>query len=202
MAIAGKENRALAKEPTRLRKGALFKTLGPGLITGAADDDPSGIATYSQAGAQYGVNMLWTMLLTYPLMTAVQLVSAQIGRVTGKGLAANLGRILPKLLVFPLILMLFVANTINIGANLAAMGAATKLVVGGPSQIYTVAFAVLSLTLQLFIAYERYSNYLKWLTLVLFTYIAVVFTVQLNWAEVFQGMVKPHFALDGDSATM
>ena len=139
---------------TRVRKAALFKQLGPGLITGAADDDPSGIATYSQAGAQFGFNMLWTMALTYPLMTAVQLVSAQIGRVTGCGLAKNIGDIFPKPFVLGLVGLLFIANTINIGANLAAMGAATQLAVGGPSHLYTVSFALVSLALQMFIPYE------------------------------------------------
>ena len=150
-----------------MRKAALFEQLGPGLITGAADDDPSGIATYSQAGAQFGFNMLWTMVLTYPLMAAVQLVSAQIGRVTGCGLASNLGAVLPKPFVLALVALLFVANTINIGADLAAMGDATRLAVGGSAQLYTIGFAVFSLTLQLFIPYSRYANYLKWLTLVL-----------------------------------
>ena len=183
----------------RLRKAALFEQLGPGLITGAADDDPSGIATYSQAGAQFGFNLLWTMVLTYPLMTAVQLVSAQIGRVTGSGLAKNLGAVLPKPLVLALVGLLFVANTINIGADLAAMGAATRLAVGGPSHLYTICFALLSLTLQLFIPYSRYANYLKWLTLVLLAYVAVVFTVQINWWDVAKGLVWPTFPLTRDS---
>ena len=121
----GSPSKARARKiPTRLRKAAIFEQLGPGLITGAADDDPSGIATYSQAGAQFGFNMLWTMALTYPLMTAVQLVSAQIGRVTGFGLAKNIGDLLPKPIVLSLVGLLFIANTINIGANLAAMGTA------------------------------------------------------------------------------
>jgi Mn2+/Fe2+ NRAMP family transporter len=186
----------------RLRKAALFEQLGPGLITGAADDDPSGIATYSQAGAQFGFNMLWTMALTYPLMTAVQLVSAQIGRVTGCGLAKNLGAVLPKPVVVALVGLLFVANTINIGADLAAMGAAMRLAVGGPSHLYTIGFALLSLTLQLFIPYSRYANYLKWLTLVLLAYIAVVFTVQINWWDVAKGLVWPTFPLTTNSFTV
>src|SRR6187399_1670029 len=140
---------------TRLRKAALFQQLGPGLITGAADDDPSGIVTYSQAGAQFGFNMLWTMILTYPLMTAVQLVSAQIGRVTGCGLAKNIGDVFPKSVVLTLVSLLFLANTINIGANLAAMGAATELAIGGSSHLYTVLFAVISLLLQMFVSYEQ-----------------------------------------------
>ena len=186
----------------RLRKAALIEQLGPGLITGAADDDPSGIATYSQAGAQFGFNMLWTMVLTYPLMTAVQLVSAQIGRVTGCGLARNLGAVLPKPFVLALVVLLFVANTMNIGADLAAMGDATRLAVGGPAQLFTIGFALLSLTLQLFIPYSRYANYLKWLTLVLLTYIAVIFTVQINWLDVAEGLFWPTFPLNTDSFTV
>lgn len=183
-------------------KPGLFAKLGPGLVTGAADDDPSGIATYSQAGAQFGFNMLWTMVLTYPLMAAVQLVSAQIGRVTGRGLAANIADIAPKPLVLCLVALLFVANTINIGANLAAMGAAAELNVGGGGHFFTLGFALLSLTLQLFVSYERYAKYLKWLTFVLLSYVAVVFIVKLDWGAVATSLVMPRFALDSDSFTM
>jgi NRAMP (natural resistance-associated macrophage protein)-like metal ion transporter len=186
----------------RLRKAALFRQLGPGLITGAADDDPSGVATYSQAGAQFGFNMLWTMALTYPLMTAVQLVSAQIGRVTGCGLAKNMGDIIAKPLVLAIVALLFIANTINIGANLAAMGAATQLVAGGSSHIYTVLFAIVSLTLQLFVSYERYANYLKWLTLVLLAYVAVAFVVNVDWSSAARSLVIPSFPLTSDSFTV
>lgn len=186
----------------RVRKAAVFDQLGPGLITGAADDDPSGIATYSQAGAQFGFNMLWTMALTYPLMTAVQLVSAQIGRVTGCGLAANIGAIFPKTAVLPLIGLLFLANTINIGANLAAMGAVTELTIGGSSHLYTLLFAILSLTLQLFMTYETYAKYLKWLTLVLLSYVAVTMMVQVDWIRAAKALVAPRFALDSESFTM
>jgi NRAMP (natural resistance-associated macrophage protein)-like metal ion transporter len=186
----------------RLRTAALFKQLGPGLITGAADDDPSGIATYSQAGAQFGFNMLWTMALTYPLMVAVQLVSARIGRVTGCGLAKNLGDVLPKPLVLALVASLFIANTINIGANLSAMGAATQLVIGGYAQAYAVVFAALSLTLQMFISYERYARYLKWLTLVLLAYVAVLFVVKVDWAQAAKALVMPQFPLTRDSFTV
>jgi NRAMP (natural resistance-associated macrophage protein)-like metal ion transporter len=180
----------------------VFEQLGPGLITGAADDDPSGIATYSQAGAQFGFNMLWTMALTYPLMTAVQLVSAQIGRVTGCGLAANIGAVFPKPAVLGLVGLLFLANTINIGANLAAMGAVTQLTVGGGSHFYTVAFALLSLTLQLFMTYETYARYLKWLTLVLLSYVAVTIIVGVDWFAAFKGLVAPKFTLESESFTM
>ena len=134
-----------------LAKVSVIKRLGPGLITGAADDDPSGIATYSQAGAQFGVNMLWTVVLTYPLMAAVQSVCARIGRVTGKGLAANMARVFPRPVVGSLVTLLFIANTINIGADLAAMGAAGRLVAGFDAHILTVGFAIASLLLQVLI---------------------------------------------------
>jgi NRAMP (natural resistance-associated macrophage protein)-like metal ion transporter len=186
----------------RLRKAAVFEQLGPGLITGAADDDPSGIATYSQAGAQFGFNMVWTMVLTYPLMTAVQLVSAQIGRVTGCGLAKNIGDVFPRPLVLGLIGLLFVANTINIGANLAAMGAAAELVLGWGGHIFTVAFALISLTLQLLIPYERYARYLKWLTLVLLAYVAVVFVVKVDWQAAALSLVAPRVPLTSESLTV
>ena len=196
------KNKRPSKLGARIRRGATFERLGPGLITGAADDDPSGIATYSQAGAQFGFNMLWTMVLTYPLMTAVQLVSAQIGRVTGCGLAKNLGNVLPKPIVLGIIALLFVANTINIGANLAAMGSATELAVGGWSHFYTVGFALLSLSLQMFISYDRYASYLKWLTLVLLAYVAVVFTVHIDWGAVGRGFILPRLPLTTGTLTV
>lgn len=178
----------------------LVKQLGPGLVTGAADDDPSGIATYSQGGAKFGFALLWTMLLTYPLMTAVQLVSARIGRVTGKGLAANMRDLLPGWLVTSLVAMLFIANTINIGADLAAMGDAAELIVGKGGHWFTVGFALVSLTLQLFIPYRRYSNILKWLTLVLLAYVALVFMVKVDWMQAARGFIIP--SVTADSTTM
>jgi len=173
----------------RARGIALFDQLGPGLVTGAADDDPSGIATYSQAGAQFGFGLLWTMILTYPLMSAIQLVSARIGRVTGCGLATNLRAVLPGWSVLGLVLLLFVANTINVGADLAAMGAAGALVAGGGEHGFTIAFAVLSLSLQLFIPYKRYAKILKWLTLVLLAYVAVVFMAKVDWGQAATGLL-------------
>lgn len=175
----------------RLRHAATFKGLGPGIITGAADDDPSGIATYSQAGAQFGMNMLWTPVLTLPLMIAVQLVSAEIGRVTGKGLAANMGRVFPHWLVTILVALLFIANTINIGADLAAMGAASRLVLGWDQHALTIGFALVSLIIQVFVPYHRYVWFLKWLTLALFTYVGVVFTVHIDWGRVVLHTVWP-----------
>ena len=177
--------------PRRRRSLALFRELGPGLVTGAADDDPSGIATYSQAGAQFGYGLLWTMVLTYPLMSAIQLISAHIGRVTGCGLAKNMSEIMPKGLVLVLVALLFVANTINIGADLAAMGAAAQLVAGGGDHIFTIGFALLSLALQLFVPYRRYAQLLKWLTLVLFAYIALLFVVKVDWPTALKSMVWP-----------
>jgi NRAMP (natural resistance-associated macrophage protein)-like metal ion transporter len=197
--IAAKEQVPQLK---RWRRAALLEQLGPGLITGAADDDPSGIATYSQAGAQFGFNMLWTMILTYPLMTAVQLVSAQIGRVTGSGLAKNIGGILPKPVVLGIVMLLFGANTINIGANLAAMGAAASLATGGPSVVFTIVLAAISLVLQMFVSYATYARYLKWLTLVLLAYVAVLFVVRIDWLAALKGFVWPRFALNGDSFTV
>jgi len=187
---------------SRPTSGSVLKKLGPGLITGAADDDPSGIATYSQAGAQFGFNMLWTMLLSYPLMSAIQLVSARIGRVTGSGLAVNMGAIWPKWLVTGLVCLLFVANCINIGANLAAMGASVEHATGMPSLPTTIFFALLSLGLQMFIPYERYANILKWLTLVLFAHIAVLCVVKIDWMATLKGFVWPTFALNSDSFTV
>ncbi len=186
----------------RLRHAAVFQQLGPGLVTGAADDDPSGIATYSQAGAQFGYGMLWTMPLTYPLMTAVQMLCAQVGRVTGRGLAENMGQILPRWLVTLLVALLFVANTINIGADVAAMGEAAALAGGGHAHLFTLLFVAVSLTLQLFVPYHRYVRFLKWLTMALFAYVAVLFAVQVDWAQAAAGLVMPKLHLDGAAVTM
>jgi len=140
---------------------SFLRKLGPGLITGAADDDPSGIATYSQAGAQFGLNMLWTALITFPLMVGIQIVSARIGRVTGKGLAANIRRLFPRWVLLSVVLLLVVANTVNIAADIAAMGEALQLVMGGGQHGHAIIFGVLSLLLQVFIPYHRYVRVLK-----------------------------------------
>ena len=165
--------------------------LGPGLITGAADDDPSGIATYSQGGAQYGFGTLWTLLFTYPLMVGIQVISARIGCVTGHGLAANLAKTNPRGVTLSLVALLLVANTINIGADLAAMADAVKLVVGGPRHIYAVALGMVCLLLQVFIPYQRYVGVLKWLTLTLFAYVGTVFASHVPWGEVLRGTFVP-----------
>ena len=185
----------------RLRSVALANQLGPGLITGAADDDPSGIATYSQGGAQFGFGLLWTLVLTFPLMVAIQLVSAHIGRITGKGLAKNMAQVIPGWLVTTLVALLFVANTINVGADLAAMGDAAKLVAGFGEHEFTIAFAVISVILQMFVPYKRYARLLTVLTLSLFAYVAVVFMIHLDWGAVGLGMIGVHADLSPAAAT-
>ncbi len=186
---------------SRLHHASLLKQLGPGLITGAADDDPSGIATYSQGGAQFGFNLLWTMLLTFPLMVAIQMVSALIGRVTGKGLAKNMAEIMPRQVVGLLVALLFVANTINIGADLAAMGEAAKLVTGLNQHAFTIFFAFLSLGLQLFLPYRRYARFLTVLTFSLFAYVAIIFLLPLDWKAIGAGLIGLHADLTESAAT-
>lgn len=179
-----------------------LRTLGPGLITGAADDDPSGIATYSQAGAQFGPNLLWSMVLMYPLMAGIQIVSARIGIVTGKGLAENIRDMFPRWLCLSLVLLLLIANTINIAADIAAMGAALRLVVGGGAHGHAIFFAVTSLILQVLVPYKRYVRVLKWLTLSLLAYVAVVFMVQVPWQEVLVRTIFPHITFSAEYITL
>ena len=178
-----------------------LRKLGPGLITGAADDDPSGIATYSQAGAQFGLNLLWSMAFTYPLMVGIQIVSARIGRVTGKGLAGNIRLYYPRWLLYFIVGSLMVANTINIAADVSAMGDALTLLIGGPTHIYAAAFGVVSLVLQIFIPYSRYVRVLKWLTLALLAYVATVFVVHISWWDVAKSMVRPQFEWNAATIT-
>lgn len=168
--------------------------LGPGLITGAADDDPSGIATYSQAGAQFGFNLLWTMILTYPLMVGIQMISAAIGRVSGQGLATNIRLHYPRWFLYSTVGLLLIVNTINIAADVTAMGEALKLIIGGPRQLYVAGFGALSLLLQIFVPYHRYVHILKWLTLALFAYVGTAFVVHIPWPEVALRTVWPHIA--------
>jgi NRAMP (natural resistance-associated macrophage protein)-like metal ion transporter len=170
---------------------SLLKKLGPGLITGAADDDPSGIATYSQAGAQFGFSMLWTVLFTYPLMAGIQIISARIGRVSGHGLATNVRQHYPAWLLYGIVGLLLIANTINIAADVAAMGDAMKLLIGGHSHLYAAGFGIVSLLLQIFIPYSRYVRLLKWLTLALLAYVATVFVVKVPWTQVLLGTLLP-----------
>ena len=175
---------------------------GPGLITGAADDDPSGIATYSQAGAQLGLNALWTMPLTYPLMSAVQLMCAEIGRVTGHGLAANIRREFPRAVLYAAVVLLLLANTFNIAADVAAMGDVIVLMTGGNHHLVTAGVIGVSLGLQIAIPYHRYVKFLKWLTLSLLSYAAVLFVVHVPWGEVALRTLLPRISIDAPTATV
>ena len=170
--------------------------MGPGLITGASDDDPSGIATYSQVGAQFGYGIAWTLVFSYPLMAATQEISARIGRVTGRGIAGNLRQYYPPSLLRGIVTLLLVANVINIGADLGAMGAALKLIMGGPAFLYVVTFAALSIGLEVFVRYSRYVSVLKYLTLSLLAYVATVFVVGVPWLDVIRAIVLPPLTFD------
>jgi NRAMP (natural resistance-associated macrophage protein)-like metal ion transporter len=179
-----------------------FTALGPGLITGAADDDPSGIATYAQAGAQFGLQMLWTMVLTYPFMAVFQSICARVGRVTGRGLAANIKNVFPRWVVVLVVVLLLLANTLNIASDIAAMGQSSQLVLGGNAHLFTIALALFSLVLQVYVPYHRYVWFLKWITLALFSYVAVAFTVHVPWADVARHTVWPQFSINRDSVTL
>lgn len=186
-------------EPRPRRKSrSLFRFLGPGLVAGAADDDPSGIATYSQAGAQFGYGLLWTVVLTWPFMVAVQLISARIGRVTGHGIAANIKQSMPRPVLLGLVSLLLVANTINIAADIAAMGEALQLVVGGGQHGHALVFGLACVLLQIYVPYKTYSSILKWLTLVLFAYVATVFTVNVKWTEALAATFWPTISFNKD----
>jgi len=185
-------------ETTAPVEPSFLERLGPGLITGASDDDPSGIATYSQAGAAFGFSLLWTMVFSFPLMCAIQEISARIGRVTGRGIAGNLRRHYSAWLLYPVVVLLVLANTINLGVDIGAMGAALQLLIGGPALLYAIGFAALCLTLEVFIKYQRYSQYLKWLTIVLFSYVLTAFFVKIPWRQVAMGTFIPTFSRDGN----
>jgi len=179
---------------------SFLKSLGPGLVTGAADDDPSGIATYSQVGAQFGYGLAWTMLFSFPLMVAIQAVSARIGCVTGQGLARNVRRHYPRWLLLAVVLPLLVANVINLAADLGAMGAGLGLLIGGPERLYAALFGALCLLLEIFMSYRRYSDVLKWGTLALLAYVAVVFAADVSWPTALYDTFVPHVSFDADSA--
>ena len=176
--------------------------IGPGIITGVADDDPSGIATYSQAGAQFGLNMLWTMPLAYPLMSAIQSMCGRIGRVTGQGLAANIKTTFPPIVLKAVVLLLLIANTLNIAADVAAMGEVGELVTGVDRHLMTAFFVVMTLLLQIFVPYDRYVFFLKWLTVSLLAYAAVLFTVHVPWGQVAARTLLPHFTPNADAAAV
>jgi Mn2+/Fe2+ NRAMP family transporter len=186
---------------TRLKKHPLAR-IGPGLITGVADDDPSGIATYSQAGAQFGLNMLWTMPLAFPLMSAIQYMCASIGRVTGKGLAANIKDAFPPIVIKSVVILLLIANTLNIAADVSAMGEVAGLVTGFNRHLMTAFFVIATLLLQVFVPYHRYVRYLKWLTLSLLAYVAVLFVVHVPWGQVSLRTIWPHFTPNAAAAAV
>jgi NRAMP (natural resistance-associated macrophage protein)-like metal ion transporter len=189
---------AKSKQPVR----TLLALLGPGLVTGAADDDPSGIATYSQGGAQFGYAMCWTMFLTAPFMIAIQLVSARIGAVTGRGLAANLAKAVPPLLLHGIVGLLLLANALNLAADIAVMGEALRLMIGGNALLYVVAFGVFCLAAEILIPYHLYSRYLKALTLVLFAYVVAAFSIKIPWGEVLAATFLPHISWSRDFMLM
>ena len=176
--------------------------MGPGVITGASDDDPSGIATYSQAGAQAGFGLLWTMILSFPMMVAIQLISAEIGRVTGAGIAGNMKKYYPRWIMVILIFLLLIANIFNIGADIVAMGQAVTLVAGGNAVLYSLILTLFGIALQVFIPYTRYVFFLKWLCIVLFAYVAVVFSVNVPWAEALKNSLLPSISFNTSYLTL
>ncbi len=178
------------------RRRNWLKVLGPGLVTGAADDDPSGIGTYSQAGAQFGYGLAWTMFFGFPLLASIQAVCAQIGATTGRGIAQNLRRHYPRRVLQIVVILLLIANVINLGADLGAMAAALALLLPGPALLYTFLFGVVSVLLEVFVSYGRYSRVLKWATLSLFSYVAVVFVVDVPWDEAMRSTLVPQFTFD------
>lgn len=172
-----------------------LKKLGPGIVTGASDDDPSGIATYSQVGSQFGFAMLWTMLFSYPLMAGIQEISAWLGRVTGIGLAGNIRRHYSAWVLYPVVAMLLVANVINLGADIGAMGSALKLLVGGSALFYSILFGLLSVIAAIFVPYHLYAQVLKWSALVLLVYVATAFVVHVHWQSALAGAFIPTISL-------
>jgi NRAMP (natural resistance-associated macrophage protein)-like metal ion transporter len=173
-------------------KKSFLARLGPGLITGAADDDPSGIGTYSQVGAQFGYGLSWSLLFSLPFMTVIQDVAAQIGSVTGRGIAANLRRHYAKPLLWAAVSLLLFANVVNLGADLSAMGAVMQMLLGGEIVAYTLGFGLLCVLLEIFLNYRQYAAVLKFTTLSLFAYVAVVLSVHLPWGEALRGVLVPH----------
>ena len=178
-----------------------LKTLGPGLVTGAADDDPSGIGTHSQVGAEFGYGLSWTFVLSFPLMVAIQQIAAEIGRVTGAGIARNLRRHYPRPLLWSMVSLLLIANVINLGADLSAMGDVLAMVVGGNGAVYTILFGILCIVLEVGLSYPRYAAILKWTTLSLFTYVGVVMVANVPWGRALQSLVVPEIQLNAAYAT-
>ena len=190
----------MKEPPEQHGKRSPLEVLGPGLVTGAADDDPSGVGTYSQVGAQFGYSMAWTMIYGFPLLASIQAICARIGATTGKGIAQNLRLHYPAWLLRTVVLLLLVANVINLGADLGAMGAVLALVIPGPVLAYTAGFAVVSVLLEVFLSYSAYARILKWATLSLFAYVGVVLVVEVPVAEALRGALVPQFAFDREHA--
>ena len=191
-----------AVEQSMRRKLSWRSCVGPGLITGASDDDPSGIATYSQAGARFGFATCWTLVVTYPLMSAIQMISARIGRTTGRGIAGNIARVYPRWLLVCVVFLLVTANTINIGANLGAMADASALVLGGQVHFYLVGFAIFCALTEVFAKYKHYVQLLKWLTIALFAYVFTLLMVDVPWGEALRSMVVPEIRFEAEYLTM
>ena len=187
------------KEPTILRR--FLGVLGPGFVAGASDDDPSGIGTYSQAGAQLGFSIGWTMLFTFPLMAAIQEISARIGRTTGRGVLSKVCRHYPRWVLHPLVLLLCIANVINIGADLSAMGEALKVLIGGPAILYVCLFAAFCVCAIVFLDYRRCAQVLKWSALSLFAYVAALFATHIPWGEAITGILVPTITWNSDFLT-
>ena len=185
--------------PTGVR--AYLRALGPGLITGAADDDPSGIGTHSQVGAQFGYGLAWTFVLSFPLMVVIQEVAALIGRVTGAGIARNLRRHYPRFILWLMVSLLLIANVVNLGADLSAMGAALTLLVGGSPALFTLGFGIICIVLEVALSYPRYSAILKWTTLSLFTYVGVVLVAHVPWPHALRSLVVPELQFNAAYAT-
>jgi NRAMP (natural resistance-associated macrophage protein)-like metal ion transporter len=182
---------------------AYLRQLGPGFITGVSDDDPSGIATYSQAGARFGTSMLWAALLSFPLMAVIQEISARIGRVTGQGLAGNIRRHYPAGLLYTVVLLIAVSNTINIGADIGAMAAALELILGKDSwHVFPLAIGVTSVAALTFLSYATYVSVMKWVGISVFSYVGVVLFVQVPWADVLRDTFLPRIGLSGDYLMM
>jgi NRAMP (natural resistance-associated macrophage protein)-like metal ion transporter len=199
MAEDEKEGVEAELEPAQERRSPL-EVLGPGLVTGAADDDPSGIGTYSQVGAQFGYSLAWAMLFGFPLLASIQAICARIGATTGRGIAHNLRRHYNPWLLRFVVVLLLIANIINLGADLGAMAAALRLLLPGSIMLYTVGFALLSIVAEVFLPYSRYAGVLKWTTLSLFSYIAVLFVANTPWGEVARGVLVPSFSFDKEHA--
>ena len=190
---------ALSSEHRRPR--SLLSALGPGLITGAADDDPSGIGTHSQVGAEFGYGLAWTFVLSFPLMVVIQEIAAEIGRVTGAGIARNLRRHYPRVILYVMVSLLLVANIVNLGADLSAMGAALALLAGGKPGLYTLLFGIVCIALEVGLSYPQYSAVLKWATLSLFTYVAVVIVAHVPWGHALRSLIVPELQFNAAYAT-